>query len=1142
IAGLACRLPGGVETPEAFWDLLAAGRDATGPVAPGRWPDFDRGLVATDRGGYLADIETFPHRFFNLTQAEAELVDPQQRLLLMTAWEAVERAGLDPQGLKGSRTGVFVGIGPGDYVQAQARSGRLAEIGPHAVLGSTPSVAAGRIAYVLGLEGPVLAVDTACSSSLTALHLAARSLRAGECDRAIVAGVNLILGPELHGGLSRMKALSPNGRCRAFDAGADGYARGEGCVAMVLALADAVPAGRALAVIAGSAVSHDGASNGLTAPNGAAQRAVIAAALADAGLTAGAVDYVEAHGTGTPLGDPIEAMALAETYGAGRAEALPIGSVKTNLGHLEAASGLAGLAKVVLALRHGRLPASLHFEEPNPLIPWSRLPLQVVAAARPWPDTAGRPRRAAVSAFGMSGTNAHVIIEEVIVEDVAEEARPAGGTDRPALLALSARNPDELRALAARYARALAGADGLRLHDLAATAALARAAFPHRLAVVGREPAGLAEALRLRALPEPAGSERPRLVVLLPGQGAHAPAALRHFYEREPVFRAAIDAADRALAGRLDHRLADLFTRADASVLLARTEHDQPASVAVSLAMAALLRSCGLEPDVVVGHSVGEIAAAAVAGLLDPDDAVRFAADRGAAMQLLAGGAMLAVQAPEARVEAVAARTGAAIAARNAPSRVTLAGSEAALAAAEAMLREQGARVSRLDVAHAFHSPLISGALPEIRALAAGLDWRRIRGRRDGPVMVSTLTGAPVEVDALRDPEHWAEQACAPVAFADAVAAAGDGILLDLGSRPVLAPLAAEARPGARILALGDARRPEERFLDTVGALFEAGAPVRWSGVFAGRPGRVADAPTYPFLGRTRVLPSSRPVPAPAEPESSEPFSSMLQPARSPAPAARESDGDEVAGTIRSILKGLAGLRPEEVVPGVNWFGLGLDSLLIVQLQQALGRHYAIDLPLAEVMEHGDTLDRLVALVVPLLPRSAPVAAEPAAPPIAPVVVSTAAEASAAGLEGLLARQIDAMSALFQQQIQLLQGGAPAQPVPAGVSPAQSPAAPVQAPPASPVRENPVRETPAREIKGLFKALPGRRKDVDPAQGAHVARLAAAYNARTRASKEHTARHRGVYANPRAVIGFRPEWKELTYPLHVERAEGAHVW
>ncbi|MET7245175.1 amino acid adenylation domain-containing protein [Methylobacterium sp. EM32] len=1143
IAGLACRLPGGVETPEAFWDLLAAGRDATGPVAPGRWPDFDKSLVATDRGGYLADIETFPHRFFNLTQVEAELVDPQQRLLLMTAWEAVERAGLDPQGLKGSRTGVFVGIGPGDYVQAQARSGRLAEIGPHAVLGSTPSVAAGRIAYVLGLEGPVLAIDTACSSALAALHLAVRALRAGECERAIVAGVNLILGPELHVGLSRMKALSPHGRCRAFDAGADGYARGEGCVALVLARADAVPAGRALAIIAGSAVSHDGASNGLTAPNGAAQRAVIAAALADAGLTPDAVDYVEAHGTGTPLGDPIEAMALAEAYGAGRTEPLPIGSVKTNLGHLEAASGLAGLAKVVLALRHGSLPASLHFAAPNPLIPWSRLPLEVVAAERPWPEAEGRPRRAAVSAFGMSGTNAHVIVEDVIVEDlIVEEGAPAGGTDRPALLALSARTPDELRALSMRYAETLAGADASRLHDLAATAALARAAFPHRLAVVGREPAAVAEALRSRAVPDSAPSERPRLVFLLPGQGAQSPAALRHVYDHEPAFRAAIDAADRALAGRLDHRLADLLTREDAAAFLARTAYDQPASVAVSLAMAAVLRSCGVEPDAVVGHSVGEIAAAAIAGLLDPDDAVRFAADRGAAMQLLAPGAMLAVQAPESVVQAVAARTGAAIAARNAPSRTTLAGSEAALAAAEAMLRQQGARVSRLDVAHAFHSPLIAGALPEIRALAAGLDWRRIRGRRDGPVMISTLTGAPVDTDALRDPEHWAEQACAPVAFADALAAAGEGILLDLGSRPVLAPLAAEARPRARILAISDARRPDERILDTIAALFEAGAPVRWRGVFAGRPGRVADAPTTPFLGRTRVLPSSRPEPAPAAPESDESSaaklsSAMPQPARSPAPVC-ESDGEEVARTIRSILKGLAGLRPEEVVPGVNWFGLGLDSLLIVQLQQALGRHYAIDLPLAEVMEHGDTLERLVALVVPRLARPAVPAAPAAAAPAAPISVMQAPAAQApaavasAGVEGLLARQIDAMSALFQQQIQLIQGGAPVQPAPV-------PAAPVP----EPVREAASAErTPAREIKGLFKALPGRRKEVDPAQGAHVARLTAAYNARTRASKDHTARHRGVYANPRAVIGFRPEWKELTYPLHVERAAGAHVW
>ncbi|MGI6247460.1 MAG: amino acid adenylation domain-containing protein [Pseudochelatococcus sp.] len=1128
ITGLACRLPGGVESPAGFWRLLEGGVDATAPVAPGRWPAYDASLTVTDRGGYLADIETFPARFFNLTQVEADAVDPQQRLLLMTAWEALEHAGIDPLSLKGSRTGVFVGISPGDYVQAQARAGRLDAIGPHAFLGSATSVAAGRIAYVLGLEGPALAVDTACSSALAALHLAVRALRAGECDRALVAGVNLILGPEMHVGLSRMNALSPAGRCRAFDAAADGYARGEGCVTLVLERLDAGDAPRPLALVRGTGLNHDGASNGLTAPNGAAQRAVIAAALADAGLAPADVDYVEAHGTGTPLGDPIEAMALAEAYGAGRDGELRVGSVKTNIGHLEAAAGLAGLAKAVLALRHGSLPASLHFETPNPLIPWPQLPLRVVDRAEPWPAVAGRVRRAGVSAFGMSGTNAHVIIEEAPPAPV-----PAHDDARATVLPVSARTPEECAALAERYAAALERADSGRMHDLARTAACGRAAMAHRLAVTGRDPAELAAKLRAKAA---AGAGRPDagapVVFLLPGQGAHAPEAVRALHARERVFRETLDAADAALEGFLDRRLTDLLLSPEGAPLLGRTAYNQPATVAVSLAVAAMLRAFGVRPDAVIGHSAGEIAAAALAGMLDLPTAVRFAAARGAAMQALDGGAMIAVRAPAQTINDVIAQTlarveGVGVAAWNAPARVTLSGPREAVARAAAVLREAGARVAELrvaelDVSHAFHSPMMDGALAPIRELAAGLTVSAATGR-----MISTLTGGPVDAGALRDPAYWARQAREPVAFAAAVSAVGgdapdrvDPVLIDLGARPVLAPLAAEVLPQARCLAVCDARRPDERLIETLGELFEAGRPVAWPAVFAERPGRLAEAPTYPFIGKTRVLPTAGADSRAGEAQAAGRAEALPVPAATAPVAGREA----VAHVIRSVLRGVAGLQPEEVAGDATWFSLGLDSLLIVQLQQALAREYAIDLPLAAVMENGDTLDRLVTLVVERLPRVAQ------APVEAPVMETPAAAAAGGeGVEGLLARQIDAMSALFSQQLALLQGGVR----PAVSTPAAIPDVAVA---------GPAPAAPKREIKGLFKALPARREQANPAQEAHVRRLAAAFNARTRSSKEHTAAYRGVYANPRAVIGFRPEWKELNYPLHVERAEGPYVW
>ncbi len=1134
VVGIGCRFPGGADTPDAFWDLLLRGTDATGPFPSDRWPATLNAAATTDRGAYLTGLDRFDARFFTLTPVEAEALDPQQRLLLTTAWEAFEHAAIDPRALAGGRVGVYTGIGASDYAQAQARSGDLSAIGPHAFTGTAASVASGRLSFVFGFTGPNLAVDTACSSSLAAVHLAVRSLRAGECDAALACGVNLILSPELQVGLSRMNALSPDGRCKSFDAAADGYARGEGCAAVVLKrLDDATRDGdRVLAVIRGSAMNHDGASNGLTAPSGNAQQAVIRAALADAGLTADGVDYVEAHGTGTALGDPVEVMALAAVRQEARedghdtARPLLIGSVKSNIAHLESAAGIAALCKTVLALERGILPASLHVRSPNPMIPWESIPVEIVTAARPWPETpANRPRRAGVSAFGMSGTNLHVIVEAppAVAESPVAPALP----DAPALLPLSARTEADVVLLAHRYAAALRNAPE-RMHDLAHTAACGRARFPHRLAVAGRDAGALAERLAAAApqAREPV-TGRPRIVFAFSGQGSQQAGAGRALFAREPVFRDSLLGAERLLGTQLGRPLTELMfdgTPED----LARTAVTQPVVVAFGLALAELLRSWGIAPDAVLGHSVGEIAAAAVAGVCDADTALTIAARRGALMQALPPGAMAAAGCDAATAEAalLEAGGGAVIAAVNGPDSVTLSGDTAAVERAMAVLRDGGVRVTRLEVSHAFHSPLMDPILGELDAMA------RVLPLRDPQLPLhSTVNGRAASPGLLSDPAYWARHARAPVRFHDALQSVPldtATLFVELGARPSLAPLAATSLPEAAWLATSGGPDPELRLDETLARLFEAGVPLSWPAVFATRPGRRATAPTHPFQGHTRVLPTVRTAAAPLP--SRPPLAAAAPAAITASPPRR----DGVADTIRGILRGIAGLAPAEVEPSATWFALGLDSLLVVQLQQALCRAYAIDLTLAEVFEQGSTLDDLTALVDSRLPAEP--APQPVPPPIAPTPAAPIPAAPTGGaMESLLARQIDAMSALFQQQLAVLHG-TPAQPASAPPIPA-----PISVLPAAPSPAV-TAKAPAPEIKGLFKKLPAKRDGWTDIQRDHVSRLAAAHNARTRGSKAHTADHRDVYANPRAVIGFRPEWKELTYPLHVVRADGAYVW
>ncbi|WP_444545581.1 type I polyketide synthase [Streptomyces viridiviolaceus] len=929
IIGMSCRFPGGVDSPEALWDLVASGGDGISYFPENRGWDIDGifdpepakpGRTYSREGGFVHTAGDFDADLFRMSPGEARETDPQQRLVLETSWEAVERAGIDPLSLKGSRTGVYTGLVYHDYA-----------IGGDGGVGVLGSVASGRVAYTLGLEGPAVTVDTACSSSLVALHQAMQALRRGECTLALAGGVTIMATPNSFIGFSQQRGLAMDGRCKSFAAAADGTGWGEG-VGMLLVerLSDARRNGHpVLAVVRGSAINQDGASNGLTAPNGPAQQRVIEQALADAQITADQVDAVEAHGTGTTLGDPIEAQALIASYGQGRPAGLPLylGSIKSNIGHAQAAAGVGGVIKMVQAMRHGVLPRTLHVDEPSPKIDWTAGAVELLTEAREWPDT-DHPRRAAVSSFGLSGTNAHVILEQA--PETAPEAEPGSRPLRSLPLVpwvLSGTSPQALRAQAEKLASFVATRDEETSPlDMAYSLATTRAALDHRAVVLTADVESAVAALRKLAQDNVVGSTTVvgsaarggKSAFLFTGQGSQRLGMGRDLHAAFPAFATAFDTVTDALDQHLTVPLRTVIWDSDDSALLDRTEYTQPALFAIEVALFRLLESWGIRPDYVAGHSIGELAAAHTAGVLSLEDAAALVTARGRLMQALPeGGTMIAVQATEEEILPLLTDQ-VSIAALNGPMSVVISGDETEAQAIADRFPDR--KTKRLRTSHAFHSPLMEPMLKEFAQIARTLSHQAPRI----PV-ISNVTGEPVTPDA----DYWVNHARQAVRFTDAVErlqTEGVTTFVELGPDAVLTAMAQDTLTTDGHTFAATLRRDRDETRETLTALAHLharGTTVDWNAFYTDTGAHPTPLPTYAFQHQRYWAEGST--------RSGDVTSAGLEPVAHPllSAAVRPADSDGVLVTGRLSVGAQPWLADHVVGESILFPGTGFLELAV---------------------------------------------------------------------------------------------------------------------------------------------------------------------------------------------------------------------
>ena len=988
VIGMSCRFPGGINSPDQYWSVLRNGINTIVEVPEDRW-DIQRyyakepgpGKISSKYGGFLEQVSQFDPQFFRISPREAASIDPQQRILLEETWIALENAAINPESLAGSQTGVFVGIFSHDYELLQVKYNSPDDFDAYFSTGSSASIAAGRLSYFFDFTGPALAVDTASSSSLVAVHLACHSLLRGECDLAVASGVNLLLSPELSITFSQAGMLSPDGQCKAFDASANGYVRSEGCGVVVLkrlsqALADN---DNILAVVRGTAINQDGASSGLTAPNQLSQSAVIQRALSMAKVSPNEVSYVEAHGSGTSLGDPIEVKAIEAVYGQQRDENNPlvIGSVKTNIGHTEAASGIAGLIKVVLSMQNKYIPPHLHFKELNPHMTLDGIPAVIPTVGMEWKPPQSRRCLAGVSSFGFSGTNAHVILESA----PGRSGVRASFERSHHLLTLSAKSDKGLRELAQSYEDFFTTNTELSLTDICFTANTGRSHFEHRLVVAAESIAELRQHLLAFASGEETiglmsrlSSSHPKIAFLFTGQGSQYVGMGRLLYETQPTFRAALNLCDEILRPYLELSLLSvLYPQAGETSPIDETAYTQPALFALEYALAQLWKSWGIDPDAVMGHSVGEYVAACVAGVFSLEDGLKLIASRGRLMQALPqDGEMVAVLASGSQVQAAIQPYDhlVSIAAHNGSRSFVISGQRSAIRAVCATLEMSGAKTKPLQVSHAFHSPLMEPMLKEFERVAQEITYSLPKMS-----IISNITGQPVTSE-ITTAQYWVNHVRDSVRFATSMETLhqqGYEIFVEIGAQATLLGMGRQCLPedvGVWLPSLRQGQSDWQQILQSLGELYLRGVPVDWSGFDKDYPRSRVVLPTYPFqrqrywiqttnsANKKETLSqksSHKLVHAPEQLEEEQvDFLQLL--AQTPVSDRRTY---LIAHVCSQLAKILGFNRSEAINLKQGFFNLGMDSLTSVELRNRLQMSLRCSLPSTLVFDYP-TVEALV--------------------------------------------------------------------------------------------------------------------------------------------------------------------------------------
>jgi len=1135
VVGIGCRYPGGVKDADSFWQLLENGRDAVGEVPDSRW-NMDEwfhedeevaGKMYSRWGGFLSDdITSFDPEFFGISPREAPSIDPQQRLLLEVAWEAFEHAGLTQSALRNSDTGVYVGICGNDYqIKALADP---AKIDAYSILGTAHSAIGGRLSYTFGLKGPNIAVDTACSSSLVAVHTAVQALRNNECKQAIAGGVSIVLQPEGTVYFSKLKALSPTGRCHTFSDKADGFVRAEGCGMIVLKrLSDARRDGDKIwGLIRGSAINQDGNSQGFTAPNGPSQQDVIRRALTQAGVTPDAISYVEAHGTGTLLGDPIEVGALAAVLGAARSSDAPlyIGSVKTNIGHAEGAAGIAGIIKTLLSFEHECIPRNIHFNTPSIHIPWGEIPVKVVAENTEWKRN-GKSRLAGVSSFGFSGTNAHVVLEEAPVADTTDNVSRSV-EEKAQLITLSGKKNEALKAAATDLLQYVKNNPALNVADLAYSLATAKTHFSKRYACAVSDLDTLVGTLEA-GIPDASADDASdgKIAFLFTGQGAQYSGMGSGLYESQPVFRAALDRCATLLEPFLEVDLLDVMFRETHQQLLSKTVYAQPALFSLEYALYQLWTSLGLQADVLLGHSVGEVVAACVAGVFSLEDAVTLIAARGRLMQdLPEDGAMATVAATKERVSNALKgfEQKVSIAAENAPGQQVISGERTAVASICSSLAAEGIQSKPLDVSHAFHSALMEPMLAAFNEVVS-----KIQFHAPQLPVISNVTGL-LCTDEIATPQYWVNHIRARVQFAQSVqtlVSFGVTLAVEAGPQPVLTSLAQqnvpENAPVNWIYSLKKNTNDTATFLQNLGAWFEAGGEVNWAEFYKDNKRNRIALPNYPFQRKKYWLEETI---TPKQKSATD--ENIAGPKPQPAIVSgnpvqhSQLDVDNVTAHLRALIVLVLKMNEDEVSDTTPLLEIGADSLIVMELLKKIEREFKVKIAVRRIFEDLTTIKLLAQYIVAQQALSTPPAtAQPAAGAAMEPITAN-------GLNSRYLQLLEEQQRITSELLHVLKGQ------PGSYVPTTNIVAQTAATPALPVADGHTRATAVLPSFGV-------KEKTGSSDNPYLQAFIKIYCARTAQSKAFTDATRPLLADNRASAGFRFSTKEMLYPIVGKTSAGA---